>query len=139
VVVGDSQPPAASPTEAREIAGRRSAPHSSPAAGHHPSPGHADAPPPRPASTPSRLDHLGGSVSPGLSPNIARSAVAGAGANDWGSGSGGGGGGGGGGGDSGGGGGVALPSSARTPAQIQQQRLEQMRNSLDTMRAMRAR
>jgi hypothetical protein len=74
-------------------------------------------------------------VSPGLSPNIARSAVAGAGANDWGSGSGGGGGGG----DSGGGGGVALPSSARTPAQIQQQRLEQMRNSLDTMRAMRAR
>ena len=38
-----------------------------------------------------------------------------------------------------GGGGVALPPSARTAAQVQQQRLEQMRNSLDTMRAMRAR
>ena len=75
-------------------------------------------------------------VSPVLSPNIARPAAAGAGANDWGGGgggggggSGGGGGGGGGGGESGGGGGVALPSSARSAAQVQQQRLEQMRNS----------
>jgi len=78
-------------------------------------------------------------VSPVLPPNIARPAAAGAGANDWGSGSGsssgrGSGGGsssgsGSGGGDSGSGGGVALPSPARTAAQVQQQRLEQMRNS----------
>jgi len=141
VVVGDSQPPrgarggAATPTEAREIAGRRSAPYSSPVVGYHPSPGRVDAPPPRPASTPGRLDHLDSSVSPVLSPNIARPAAAGAGANDWGSGSGRGSGNGrgrgsgSGGGDSSGGGGVALPSSTRTAAQVQQQRLQQMRNS----------
>ena len=74
-------------------------------------------------------------VSPVLSPNIARPAAAGAGANDWGSGSGRGSGNGrgrgsgSGGGDSSGGGGVALPSSTRTAAQVQQQRLQQMRNS----------